>query len=104
MQAMKAGYVHNIRDSSPKVRGESINCPVILFHTATNDSSDNMERPTTSSFRGGGTFPYISPEQLDHSLRSSVDAKTDMYSLGMILFDLHYPKVVEDKERSEVRT
>ena len=61
-----------------------------------------MERPTTSSFRGGGTFPYISPEQLDHNRRSHVDAKTDMYSLGIILFDLHYPKEVEGDERSEV--
>lgn len=78
------------------------NCSVLTCFAVTNDSSGNMERPTTSSFRGGGTFPYISPEQLDHNRRSNIDAKTDMYSLGIILFDLHYPKEVEGDERSEV--
>lgn len=67
------------------------------------DTSGNMERVTTgSSFRGAGTFPYISPEQQDPQQRKNLDAKTDIYSLGIILFELHYPKPVNDEERADV--
>ena len=62
-----------------------------------------MERPTTESgLQGAGTFPYISPEQQDPSWRKHIDAKTDIYSLGIILFELHYPKKIDQEEKSEV--
>src|SRR5207253_8539627 len=41
--------------------------------------------------RMGGTLPYMSPEELaafQGGLASNVDARTDIYSLGLILFEL----------------
>lgn len=77
---------------------------MLYFVTDTRDADGNMERQATgSSFRGAGTFPYISPEQQDHSRRKKVDAKTDIYALGIILFELHYPKRVNEEERAEVQ-
>lgn len=63
-----------------------------------------MERPSGSSFRGIGTFPYISPEQQNFHRKKKLDAKTDIYALGIILFELHYPKVVDEDEKTSVRT
>lgn len=66
------------------------------------DASGNMERPTTSSsFRGAGTFPYISPEQ-QGSRKTKLDAKTDIYSLGIILFELHHPRKLNEDQRDKV--
>ena len=62
-----------------------------------------MERPSGSSLRGAGTFPYISPEQQNPHRRKKLDSKTDIYSLGIILFELHYPKVIDEDEKTEVR-
>ncbi|MCA9033899.1 MAG: protein kinase [Planctomycetaceae bacterium] len=53
-----------------------------------NLSSDSASRSMTRSIVGG-TIPYLSPEQLQ-SLRSgeSVSATADIYSIGVILFEL----------------
>lgn len=76
----------------------------LLYFVVTSDASGNMERPTTSSsFQGAGTFPYISPEQQDPNRRKKLDAKTDIYSLGIILFELHYPKKLDNEGRAEVQ-
>ena len=57
----------------------------------------------TSNFRsGGGTFPYISPEQQDPHRSPMVEYRADIYSLGIILFELHLPKVLTVDEHHEV--
>lgn len=68
----------------------------------TTDASGNMERPSGSSFRDAGTFPYISPEQNNPNREKKLDSKTDIFSLGIILFELHYPKMLEEEDRTEV--
>lgn len=76
----------------------------LCIGTDTSDEFGQVERPVSgSSFRGAGTFPYISPEQQDHTRRKKVDAKTDIYALGIILFELHYPKKIDENQRSDVR-
>ena len=75
----------------------------MFFTDAATDTSADMERPSTySTQRGGGTYPYMSPEQQDPDLRPSIDCKTDIYSLGIILFELHYPKKTLQEDRSRV--
>ena len=62
-----------------------------------------MQRQATgSSNRGAGTFPYISPEQHNTARQKKLDAKTDMYALGIILFELHYPRKMDDDEKEKV--
>ena len=41
-----------------------------------------------STYKGYGTPYYVSPEQQD---MEQVDSKTDIYALGVILFELYYP-------------
>src|SRR5581483_3504270 len=54
--------------------------------------SDNASlRGTEAGARVGGTLPYMSPEQLRAFQRQpgqTVDARSDLYSLGLILFEL----------------
>ncbi|MCY2962473.1 MAG: serine/threonine-protein kinase [Planctomycetota bacterium] len=59
--------------------------PMLLdFHLAT-ASAPNSPAATAV----GGTLPYMSPEQLDSLDRGGkVDARSDVYSLGVVLFEL----------------
>ncbi len=45
--------------------------------------------------------PYRSPEQLES--KSISDCKIDIYSLGIILFELHYAKEGSPQEQLHVR-
>ena len=57
--------------------------------------SQNMDSMNTAStFEGCGTPLYISPEQKN---KGHVDSKTDIYSLGIILFELFYPMTSEKR-------
>jgi serine/threonine protein kinase/Flp pilus assembly protein TadD len=51
--------------------------------------SEDIKTRTASAARMGGTLPYMSPEQLD-ALRGGgvIDARSDVYSLGLIMFEL----------------
>ncbi len=81
-----------------------IRCGNALFSlVVASDASGNIERPSGSSLRGAGTYPYISPEQQNPNRKKILDAKTDIYSLGIILFELHHPRVVDEDEKNEVR-
>ena len=75
----------------------------ISFIALAADTSVDMERLSTySTHRGGGTFPYMSPEQQEPNRKVPIECKTDIYSLGIILFELHYPKNTSEDERSLV--
>ncbi len=56
---------------------------------------------TTSTFDNYGTPIYISPEQRQ---KEQVDSKTDIYALGIILFELFYPNKMPCDERYKVFT
>jgi eukaryotic-like serine/threonine-protein kinase len=55
-----------------------------------NLSEDVKERSESLWSLAGGTLPYMSPEQIDEYLRqpAEVDQRSDLYSLGVIVFEL----------------
>ncbi len=60
--------------------------PLLLDFNLSEDDRQNL-------LRFGGTLPYMSPEQLQHTLQQPGEAaklspKSDLYSLGVILFEL----------------
>lgn len=58
--------------------------PMLLDFNLADDASS---APAT---KVGGTLPYMSPEHLDafRGLKSPVDARSDLYALGLMLFEL----------------
>src|SRR5262249_7808720 len=55
-----------------------------------NLAEDIKLRSVVSASLVGGTLAYMAPEHLEafHTGRRSVDARSDLYSLGIILFEL----------------
>ena len=51
-------------------------------------NSENTIRRVQSHTSGVGTQAYSSPEQLRDGL---IDQKSDMYSLGIVLYELYQP-------------
>ncbi len=51
---------------------------------------------STDKIQACGTPFYISPEQKN---KKKVDYKTDIYSLGMILFELYYAKKMKSQDK-----
>jgi len=55
-----------------------------------NLAKDNKERNNANAASIGGTLPYMAPEHLDafRGQTRTVDARSDLYSLGVMLFEL----------------
>ena len=66
--------------------------PTHTATTATSLSSDVADNPELTHTGNIGTSIYASPEQKS---RKNYDHKTDMFSLGLILFELFYPLSTE---------
>jgi len=69
-----------------------------------NLADDTAAAPAT---KVGGTLPYMSPEHLDafRGLKAPVDARSDLYALGLMLFELlagHAPFPIPAGKISEV--
>ena len=54
---------------------------------------------SNSTFKGYGTPYYVSPEQRN---KGRVDSKTDIYALGVILFELYYPDITTSERKEKV--
>lgn len=55
------------------------------------------DRPNTT---GLGTYLYASPEQLNSSI--AYDYKADVYSLGMVLFEMLHPRFKTKEDRYKI--
>lgn len=100
-EAHKRGVVH--RDIKPEnividemPDGKSINVKVVDFGIATfaADTNDTLGKITKTGTVCGSPF-YMSPEQCD---ASGVDARSDLYSLGIVLFECLTGKVPFDSK------
>jgi serine/threonine protein kinase/tetratricopeptide (TPR) repeat protein len=69
--------------------------------------ADNVARRGSEAARIGGTLPYMSPEQLAafrDSRSAAVDGRTDIYSLGLIMFELLTGQAAFPARTGSVRT
>jgi len=74
----------------------SITTPMSSAATSMNDFSTGIETNQEEVTQGIGTALYASPEQMNGSV---YDEKTDIYSLGIILFELCHPPFITMMER-----
>ena len=65
----------------------NLTLPIFLISEAQINSKNNIRR-VGSHTSGVGTQAYSSPEQLRDGL---IDQKSDMYSLGIVLYELYQP-------------
>ncbi|MDA0657642.1 MAG: serine/threonine-protein kinase [Planctomycetota bacterium] len=81
--AHERGILHrDLKPANILITDEGL--PMILDFNLADDQSDD-----TGNKFVGGTLPYMSPEHLRAILRSgSVDARSDIYSLGVLLFQM----------------
>ncbi|KTW27062.1 hypothetical protein T552_02554 [Pneumocystis carinii B80] len=70
--------------------GLATECWTIIENLVSRKYSDNIENDNDLT-SGIGTALYIAPELLEHNTKHSYNQKVDMYSLGIILFELCYP-------------
>jgi len=77
------------RDFGP---GQNVSSPMSTF------ASDS----DPDSTRGIGTWPYASPEQLEAVSGADICCKSDLFSLGVIMFELMVPPYTTEHERAVV--
>ncbi len=115
--AHDSGVVHrDLKPSNIMVRQETIQCnvnprpsvpeiSVLDFGLARFLHDDS--HVTRSTIAGGviGTPAYMSPEQIDSKAGSKIDARSDQYSLAVILYELlagHHPYVTAGMTSVEI--
>ena len=59
-----------------------------MFDHASNGKKELVRRMSSNHTSGVGTQAYGAPEQLLHGI---IDDKSDVYSLGIVLFEMFHP-------------